>query len=153
MAELEKDKTKFFRETLKDSLAIELLMENHLAKLLALSRYVGEPEELQKRLADVTWCKECVENHCLELGRGYSSECLTGACPAQPEWKELASICDELYDFLYPLEKVEQYTKKVFDKVSEFDSRLRDVRKKLEEAGKTVLGGLRYQDDGKEHLT
>ena len=149
MKDLQSDKKEFFRYTLKRALGIELLTENHLADLLALSKYVDQIQEFKERWKDVDFCKGCISAHCLEL-QSYGSECLTSQCPAQPEWRELARIADELYDFIEPLEKPEQYNKEVFDKVTDFSTRLRDVRKRLEEAGKGVIV---LKDDGKEHLT
>jgi len=132
-ANLQKDKEKFFQYTLKWASTIELLLENHLSELLALSKYCGT-EQFKDVWGETTFCKDCILSHCKEL-IGYSSECLTQGCPSQDEWQDLFTTANELHDFLLPLTEMSDYTPEVFDKVAEYNHRLRQIRKKLEEAG------------------
>jgi len=144
---LEKDKEEFFRYTLKWATTIELLLENHMSELLSLAKYADDIEEFKKVWKEATFCKDCIVDHCKEL-LGYASECLTAGCPALESWRELFNVADELHDFILPLNKMEDYTSEVFDKIAEYDRRLREIRKELEEAGMEIVGR-----DDEEHIT
>lgn len=132
LKELAKDPKKFFEYTLKWSMAIELLIENHLSELIAIGGSLDDPEEFRRRWEDTSWCRGCVVAHSLEL-MGYSSECITGACPSQPAWKSLMNLASEMYEFFKPLKRIEDYTREVFEKTKEFRTKLRDIRKSLTE--------------------
>ena len=134
--------------TTKWATTIELLLENHLSELLALSKYVDNPEEFKEVWHETFFCKDCAISHSKEL-LGYASEAITGGGCGNPElWQELFNIANELHDFLVPLTKPEDYSKEVFDKIADYDSRLRAVRKKLEDAGMQFIQKERKQ----EHL-
>jgi len=148
MKDLESDKLAFCNYTVKWATTIELLLENHLSELLAMRKYVGKPE-FKDVWHQTDFCKDCGVSHAKEL-LGYSSEAITGGGCGDPElWQEMFTIADELHDFLFPLTKPEDYTPEVFDKIAQFNSRLREVRKKLEEAGIKYIA----RKDEKEHLT
>lgn len=132
LKDLAKDKKGFFEYTLKWAIAIELLLENHLSELIALEKYFDDPQEFKKQWEKTKFCKSCVVAHSLEL-MGYSSECITGACPYQPEWKELQNTADEMYNFFRPLKKIGDFTREVFEKAKEFRTKLRNIRKALTE--------------------
>lgn len=132
LKDLTKDKKKFFEYTLKWAMAIELLIENHLSELIALEEYLKDPEEFRKQWEKTKFCKGCVVAHSLEL-IGYSSECVTGACPYQPAWKELQNVADEIYNFFKPLKKIEDFSRKVYEEAKKFRTKLRNIRKALTE--------------------
>ena len=132
LLDLAKDKKKFFEYTLKWAMSIELLIENHLSELIALEQYLKDPQEFRRQWEKTKFCKGCVVAHSLEL-MGYSSECITGACPFQPAWKELQNTADEMYNFFKPLKKIEQFTREVFERAKEFRTKLRNIRKALTE--------------------
>lgn len=148
MVDLEKDKEEFFRYTLKWAMMIELLLEDHLSELEALGKYIDEPEKFKEVWNEVKFCQECLYNQAIEIA-GFANECVTAKCPALPDWEELFNTGSKIYDYFYPLTKMEDYTKEVFKKAGEFNSRLRLIRKRLQEAGAEYI----TQDDGKEHLT
>lgn len=132
LIDLIKDKKRLFEYTLEWAITIELLLENHLSELIALEKYLEDPEEFKKRWEKTKFCKSCVVAHSLEL-KGYASECITGACPSSPSWKDLQNLGSEMYQFFKPLEKIEDFTREVFDKSKEFRTKLRDIRKALTE--------------------
>jgi len=136
LKDLTKDKKKFFQYTLEWAMTIELLMENHLSELIALEKYLDDPADFRKHWEETNFCKSCVVAHSLEL-KGYASECITGACPSQPEWRELQSVATEMYQFFGPLKKIEDFTRDVFKKAKEFDTKLRNIRKALTEGDNT----------------
>lgn len=152
MIDLEKDKEEFFKYTLKWAMMVELLLEDHLSELEALGKYIDDSEKFKQVWNEAKFCQECIVNHSLEEA-GFANECVTTKCPALPDWKELFNTASEMYDYFSPLTKMEDYTKEVFRKAGDFNSRLRSVRKKLEEAGMEFVAKDGYKDDGKEHLT
>ena len=144
---LEKDKAQFCLYTMKWATTIELLLENHLSELLALSKYAGT-EQFKDVWHEATFCKDCIESHAKEL-MGYASEALTGGGCGDPEtWQELFTTADELHDFILPLNEMEDYTSEVFDKIADFDYKLRQIRKRLEETGVEFA----KKDDKNEHI-
>ncbi|MBA7692414.1 hypothetical protein ES703_100981 [subsurface metagenome] len=154
MIDLTKDKTQFNRYTLKKTLSTELLLEDHLSDLIALEKYAGDVEKLKQKLVEILWCRECVTNHSLEL-LGFASEAITGACPNRSAWEELSLVADEIYEFFEPLKKVEQYTKPVFQKATQFNFRIRAIRKKLEQgspASLEYIGIKENRDNGSEYI-
>lgn len=132
LKDLTKDKKKFFQYTLEWAMTIELLMENHLSELIALEQYLDDAADFRKHWEETNFCKSCVVAHSLEL-KGYASECITGVCPSQPEWKELQNVATEMYQFFSPLKKIEDFTREVFEKTKEFRTKLRNIRKALTE--------------------
>ena len=132
LLDLTKDKERLFEYTLEWAITIELLLENHLSELIALGKYLDDPQDFKKRWEKTKFCKSCVVAHSLEL-KGYASECITGACPSSPSWKELQNLGSEMYQFFKPLKKIEHFTKPVFEKAKEFKTKLRDIRKALTE--------------------
>ncbi len=145
MKDLQSDKKAFCSYTVKWATTIELLLENHLSELLAFRKYVGTPD-FEKIWHETAFCKDCAVSHTKEL-LGYASEAITGGgCGDKKIWEDLFTIADELHNFLVPLNQMDDYTLEVFEKVEDFESQLRSVRKELEAI-------QCYQDDGKEHLT
>lgn len=132
MKDLTKDKKSLYEYTLEWVITIELLLENHLSELIALEKHLDKPEEFKKHWEKTKFCKSCVVAHSLEL-KGYSSECITGACPSEPEWKDLQNLGSEMYKFFKPLRKIEDFTREVFEKAKEFRTKLRNIRKTLTE--------------------
>jgi len=108
--------------------------------------------KLKQKLVEILWCRECVTNHALEL-LGFASEAITGGCPNRAAWEELSITADEIYEFFEPLKKVEQYTKPVFQKATQFNFRIRAIRKKLEgtPAGLEYIG-VNSGDNGNEYI-
>lgn len=133
MIDLTKDKKKLEEYTKKWALTIIFLTENHLSELAAIGKYVDNEGKFLQLWEETSFCKACVQNHFLEL-QGYSSECVSGACSPLGAWRELQILSSEVYDFFKPLTKIEHFKKETFDKIQQFMARLRNVRKKLEQA-------------------
>lgn len=151
MIDLTKNKEKFLEYTLKWTLRVELLLENHLSELIALEKYAKNINELKKKAEELMFCQECVANHALELS-GYASECITGDCPNPSAWNELFKLCDEMYDYFAPLTKLEDYTQEVFDKAKRYDFKLRSLRKRLESGNGyrgEIIGVKENKNNGK----
>ena len=148
MKDLQSGKIAFCNYTVKWATTIELLLENHLSELISLSKHSRDSEQFKKVWHETDFCKDCGIAHAKEL-LGYSSEAITGGGCGDPEnWQELFTIANELHDFLIPLTKPEHYTSDVFQKIADFNSSLRSIRKKLEQAGSQSVAG-----DEIEHLT
>jgi len=154
MVDLTKDKLQFCLYTIKWATTVELLLENHLSELLSLSKYMGNEKEFERVQHETFFCRDCILSHCKELA-GYASEAITGGGCGDPQsWQDLFNIANELHDFLLPLTEAKDYTKEVFDRVADFDYRLRQIRKKLEETGvKFATSNKNTSLSDEEHVT
>ena len=116
--------------TLRHIMFLVPLVENHLSELVAIGKYLDEPEKFRAAWERTNFCRGCVVRHGGEFA-GYSLECIRGKCNPISAWRDLHNLGSEMYDYFEPKKKIENYTKEVFDQAQEFVTRLRDIRNRL----------------------
>lgn len=130
MKDLTSSKIDLQKYTLKSIMFLIPLIENHLSELIAIGRYLDEPEKFRNAWVQTDFCRECLVRHGGEIG-GYALECVRGYCNPASAWRDLHNLGSEMYDYFEPLKRIEDYTREVFDKAQEFVTRLRGIRKQL----------------------
>lgn len=130
MKDLTSNKVDLQKYTIRHVMFLVPLVENHLSELIAIGKYLDEPEKFRAAWVRTKFCRGCVVRHGAEFA-GYSLECIRGKCNPASAWRDLHNLGSEMYDYFEPKKKIKDYTKEVFDETQEFVTRLRDIRNRL----------------------